>query len=143
MSRRKDPQKRAVYEWQWDWTDWNHKTIGWRETKRLIRAACRVFDVPPPTIFKISKDYSYAKGGRIGITKDHQNVGVALHEAAHHIVQVIAGKQPDGSHGRLFVGVWLALLVHFQAAPRVAIESSLRDRGIRWTRVKKKASRSR
>lgn len=140
---RKDPQKRAVYKWQWKWTDWNHKTISWKQTKRLILAACAVFDVPPPIIHKFRADYSYAKNGHIWIDKEHQNVGVALHEAAHHIVQVTSGRQPDGAHGRLFVGVWLALLVHFGAAPRDALESSLRSRGIHWTRVKKKASHKR
>lgn len=134
---RKDPQRKAVYKWQWQWTDWNRRTLSWRKTRRLILAACKVFDVPPPSIFKVKGTYSYAKGGRIGLIKDHWNVGVALHEAAHHIVQVIRGRQPDGAHGRLFAGVWITLLVHFNAAPRRAIESSLRSHGVRWTKIKK------
>lgn len=135
---RKDPQKRAVYKWQWQFQDWNRKTLSWRQTKRLIRAACKVFAVPAPALHKFRGDYSYVNHGQIWIDKDHQNVGVALHEAAHHIVSVIAGKQEDGHHGRAFVGVWLTLLVHFGAAPRDALEYSLRRRGIKWTKVKKK-----
>lgn len=135
---RKDPQKRAVYKWGWAWTDWNRRTLTWRRTKRLIRAACKTTGVPPPVIKKVRGSYSYYKNGEIGITKGQRNIGVALHEAAHYITQSIYGKQPDGAHGKRFVGIWIALLVHFSAAPRSAIESSLRAYGVHWTHVKKK-----
>lgn len=132
---RKDPQKRRVYEWQYEWTDWNRRTLSWRKTRQLVKAACKVFDVPPPTIRKMHGDYSYAEGVHIGIIKEHQNVGVALHEAAHYITRILAGK--GNVHGPVFMGVWLTLLIHFKVAPRDALEASLRKRKIKWRKVKK------
>jgi hypothetical protein len=130
-------QRSRIYKWESEWSDWNRQTLSLKKCRKLIHAACKLFDLKMlPVVKRSEEQFSYhRKAGEIGLLKQHQTPAVALHEAAHYIVF-----QTDGRHGHdeLFMGVYLVLLAHFRIAPRDALEHSLRKRKIKWIQVKKK-----
>lgn len=136
---RKDPQRKRVYEWQWEWRDWNKANISLERAIKVVEHSCKIWKVPPPNaVERMSrkKGYSsYNDGHRtIRLLPVHMNTAMALHEVAHHIKEVRFGTA-GGDHGPEWLGIFVDLLVDWNVAPREAIEASLTARGLKWSEV--------
>lgn len=140
-----DPQGARLYKWQWDWDSWGRPSLSLQECQEVCDAACKLWSVPlvPVANQSTKRDYSaYDDANRsIKLLRCHQNAPMALHEIAHHIVDVKYGTAFQ-DHGAAFVGVFADLLIVFKVAPKEAILGSLKARNIDFKlpkTVKKKA----
>jgi hypothetical protein len=137
-----DPQKQAVYAWEGAWKDWNETNQTIPELRRIIRKACRMYRVKPPTVTAHThKEWTtyFPDAARISFERSQRNTAIALHEAAHHILFTIckqeADEESDGNfedHGPEFLGVYLCLLAHFGVAPRTALVASAEAAGLKF-----------
>ncbi len=144
-----DPQKDAVYAWEGCWLDWNEGNQTLAECRRLIRKACRMYSVKPPTVVGHTHNMwttYYPDVARITFQRQQRNTAVALHEAAHHILFAVckqeADEESDGNfedHGPEFLGVYLFLLNHFKVAPLIALTASAKAAGLHFVPVSESA----
>lgn len=136
-----DPSRAKVYGWEDSWHDWNHNTVPLTECRTLVREACELYRVVPPSVgqhHQVSMSYSVPEEARISLQakgskpgRGGKNPSVALHEAAHHIAWHKHGDRIQ-DHGPTFLRIYLRLLVKFKIAPRVALEASARSHGLKW-----------
>lgn len=140
-----DPQSPRLYKWQWEWDSWSKQSLTLKECQEVCDVACKLWDVPkvPVSAQSNRKDYSaYDDSDRtIKLLSCHQNAPMALHEIAHHIVDIKYGTGFQ-DHGPVYVGVFADLLAVFKVAPKDAILASLKVRNIKFKlpkTVKKKA----
>lgn len=131
-----DPQAERIYEWTYQWSEWNRKVIPLTECKDYVYAACKLYDLDPPTVSAApcSQRYSahWEDKDQIQLTNSHQNPAIALHEVAHYIVHTLNPRAVG--HGPTFAGVYLFLLVEAGIAPAEAIYASARKAGIKWSK---------
>lgn len=142
-----DSQQRAVYAWEAQWHGWVNKSASQRAVRRAIRNAERLYRIPASPISFYTKaknkegtllpskfDYGHPRGG-VRLRPQHCNIAIGLHEAAHAVMVALMGWTPKGieDHGPQWLGVYLCLLADAGLAPRVALEASARDAGLRWT----------
>lgn len=140
-----DPQVNAIYRWETRWLDWNRRTTPIYVLRKLIRHACRLYGVKPPTVtwgpdrepYKPRKKpctYFDPNTNAILLRKRHLNMAVALHEAAHAIVWHRFGHQRI-DHGPTWLGIYLWLLSKNDTAPQCALEASALADGLEYTSI--------
>lgn len=131
-----DPQKDRLYKWQWEWHEWNRASATLKELQEAVDKACKLWGVRTVPVSRQPKklEYSvYNDGDRtIRLLPEHHNLAMALHEVAHHIVDVRYGTAYP-HHGKVFVGVFADLLIDFKLAPKEAVYASLKARKIKYT----------
>lgn len=129
-----DKQTRLVYGWEDKWRcfafkEWN----GLYEPRKRIAWACRKYGVPTPVVrwaprntfpFYVPEDHA------IYISRHTNNPLMALHEAAHAIVDWLVGDSGE-HHSAEFVGVYVWLLERYQLAPGRAITVELDRMGVK------------
>lgn len=129
-SPRSDPQRERAYAWEGAFTDWAGAHATKAAMLRAMRKCCRLYRVPMPAVFFLSKN---RRGGKklpsyydpdrhaIYIRPRHRELNTAVHEAAHAIVDWILGPWGTQPHGREWVGVFMVLLDHMKIVPRLAL----------------------
>lgn len=141
---------KQVYAWEHRWWDFNHQGITLREARHWVRWACRRFSVKPPVVRmaeKLSRRHTtFYQEGAIHFQRRHLNVAVALHEAAHHIQDVILPKE-TAEHGPAWLGCYLLLLATCAHWPKTAIYESAKADGMTWlqphsTRPRRRSGRT-
>lgn len=128
-----DPQVKRLYNWQYEWLEWNRASITLKEAQKVVDKACALWRIPAPPVSKQPKKFTYSvynDGQRvIRLLPEHFNTAMALHEVTHHIVDVRYGTAYQ-HHGPEFVGVFADLLIEFKLAPKEAVLASLKARRI-------------
>jgi hypothetical protein len=141
-----DPQKDALYAWEDEWWGWNISVLTLSECRKVIRAACAVYQLPPPRVMQHkTRSISYSQGDVISLQaegprvvgghKGGKNFATCLHEAAHYIHGKLHPNDAE-DHSPEFMGVYLHLLVTAKIAPAEAIYGSARARGLKWKSAK-------
>lgn len=130
MSTKEDPQQQRAYDWEGDFTDWAPPRATKAEMLRVIRRCCRMYRVPAPAVFFLSKNRRNGKKltsvydpnkHAIYIRPRHMQKNTAIHEAAHAVIDWILGPYNE-SHGKEWVGVMMNLLSKFKIAPMRALK---------------------
>ena len=104
------------------------------DLRDVIHLACALYGVPFPGVRSHKgKEWSYSNGVSISFNKAQMNHAVALHEAAHHIVDW-CWDIADGveGHGREFQGVYQWLLKVCGIAPEAALAAAWEAQGLKW-----------
>lgn len=148
-----DSQRNAVYAWEDRWESWNRASASARRVRSAIRRAEKLYKIKPTKILTVVKDRTnHRTDGRSGrglrlaseydpvahsikLRPRHMNLAVALHEAAHAIHDELFGNinRPElESHGPMWLGIYLWLLVDAKIAPKFALLGSAQEAGIRW-----------
>ena|ERR1700675_2701892 len=139
-----DPHKNTVYVWEDSWPGWNKNHITFRECRKLVFLACDAYKVKRPTVaVHPQRTFSWSMPTRNLMSiqgGEHRgpgglNVATAMHEASHHIAWNLYGDRIQ-DHGRTFLGIYLDLLIRAKVAPRLALESTARAHGLKWSRTK-------
>ena len=128
-SPKTDPQRSRVYAWENQLTSWAGAHATASQMRSMVDRCCKLYRVPTPPVRFVTKD---KRNGRylhsqydpnthdIVIRPRHMDLGSAIHESAHAIVDYILG--PWGiAHGKEFLGVYLALLTKFKILPKSAL----------------------
>jgi hypothetical protein len=124
-----------VYAWEGEWSDWNSEALTLHETREVVRWACRKYGVEVARVKQHhTRAYTFSQDGVISFRHDHKNTAIALHEAAHHIADVIWGDSIE-DHAPEWLGVYLWLLEGARVAPRVALHASARAKRLRWVQT--------
>jgi hypothetical protein len=133
-------QRENIYRFEDDFPGWSRNQLTLAECRTLIRSACAAYGVPAARVrqhHQRSMSWCIPATGLISLqargpqNRGGKNAATALHEAAHHIVYALYGNRVD-DHGPTFAGVYLALLVKANVAPRAALEAQMRYRGVKW-----------
>lgn len=131
-----DWQQDEVYTWEWKFRHWGMRMQkGVREARVWIKWACRRYAVEPPTVRVVSKLKGTAQAiydsgeHQITLKRAHLNCTTELHEAAHAIAFKLTGKL---NHGKVWLGIYIDLLVAAKVAPRIALEASAEEDGLRY-----------
>lgn len=149
MTKRLDPQTKAVYAWEEEWRPWNWKDFDTLYyPRRIIQKACSYYRVPTP-IVQWGPPHTYPEydpnGHIIRVRATTNNASQALHEAAHAIHDWLLGT--DGlPHSPEFMGIYLWSIVKYRLAPLRAVLASLEGTGIQYihpNRMSPKAVRAR
>jgi len=131
---RPDPWGPAVYGFEDDWPEANRDTSTIGECRALVALACAAFGLkaPPVKFDKRAKEsYCYEDGSGIYLIPTQRNKFVALHEAAHYIVDRYFGRFTE-DHGFEFQGVYFFLLENADVAPARALSVAATARGLLW-----------
>jgi hypothetical protein len=131
---RPDPWQKAVYGFEDDWPEACADSLTVGQCRDLIRLACEAYGMkaPPVKLDKAAKlSYCYADGSGIFLIKTQLNKFVALHEVSHFIVDRLYGSDTE-DHGFEFQGVYFFLVARAEIAPLVALQASVKDRGMIW-----------
>lgn len=132
-------QRTKIYEWEGAWLEWNLNSITLAQCRAIVRSACRVFGVRPPTVVQHKKaSYSYYDPNKHQISiqavgargRGGKNRAVCLHEAAHAIVHAKKPRVLD--HGAYFASVYVLLLTKAKIAPLSALAASAAEFGIKF-----------
>ena len=132
-----DPSRKAVYDWEDSWPDWETRSLSLRQCRSLVALACKAYgvDMVPVRAHKRGMAYSVTytppHGSHISFVPKHQNKPIALHEAAHHIASRLYGALIQ-DHGPEWQGVYFFLLARADIAPRVALQASVAPFGLQW-----------
>lgn len=137
-----DTQQARVYAWETTFRSFNEHNTPRRRLRRLIRAAERRYRIPPSKITFTNRVHRSKKHAKIAseydpethsITLGHNdhNYAIALHEAAHAIVDTLLGYDLE-PHGPQWLGVYLELLEWAKVAPREALHASAKAYGLDW-----------
>lgn len=150
-----DPQQELVYEWESDFRDFNRRTLTLDECRKFVHTACARYGAPPPKVRahrkggitfyqadkvpRKAKDilavHQVVKGSAVvSFRADGRNPAVALHEAAHAILNYWLPLGGVEDHGKEFLGVYFWLLLRAEIMPAPALEASARAAGLSWTR---------
>jgi hypothetical protein len=136
----KDPQKQRLYDWEDSWWGWNRNLCSLQKCRAVIRFACHLYGVSPPTVKQHnvrSISWSIPQARQISLRgvgpsgKGGLNLPTALHEATHQIVWDYYGDAVE-DHGVEFVGVYVWLLNEAGIAPQRALVASLEHVDMRW-----------
>lgn len=131
-----DPQGLAVYTWEEGFADWNRQTLSIRQVRDYIVVACRTYGLDSPPV-KLHAGralaYSWSDGSGISFPRWLCNPAIALHEASHFIADKLFPQAQ--THGRLWLGVYMGLLVKARVAPYAALRASAREYGLRWRQI--------
>jgi hypothetical protein len=131
--------RNKIYSFEDGWLEWSQNSLTLQECRIIIRKACRLFGVPPPTVVQHKKrGYSFYHPDHHQISLEAQepnnrggkNRATCLHEAAHAIVWRKKPKALD--HGAYFASVYINLLARARVAPLSALEAAAHEQGIRF-----------
>lgn len=137
---RPDPWGPAIYGFEDDWPEAGADRCTIQQCASLIALGCAAFGLQAPPVRtdrKSTTSYCYADGSGIYLIPTQRNKFVALHEAAHFIVDKLYGSETE-DHGFEFQGVYFFLLSVADIAPTVALEASAKARGLLWRIVSPK-----
>ena len=132
-----DRQKDALYAWESTFRSFDERTLTREETREVIRCCCRRYGLKPPRVRFMPEhksEMSFLLGKVITMNYYHCNHAVACHEAAHYILASLDHDEEAEDHGPEFVCLYLDLLIEERVAPRSALEASLEQAGIEWTK---------
>ena len=127
---KEDPQQYRVYAWENALTNWAGAHATSAQMRRAVERCCRIYRVPVPQLSFATKDRrdgkllhsAYDPGKHTIVFRPrHMDVGSAIHEATHSIVDWIMGPWGSKAHGREFVGVYIWLLAKLKVLPRPAM----------------------
>lgn len=81
VRKKHDPQKDAVYKWQWKWFHWNHNELSKDEVRNWVKWAYkkRFSYRHMPTI-------KYLKGGKASYFDEERNVLAFLYDHRNHAI---------------------------------------------------------
>ena len=101
----------------------------------VVNKCCALYGVEPcPVVFKTARHqrcaYYYPEGGYISLPAHMMRVDIAVHEAAHHIVNHLWPRSID--HGPVFVRVCMCLMHRLYGLEMIWLRSSARASGVRW-----------
>lgn len=138
-----DSQRDRVYAWETDWADWNRETLTLAKCRGYVAVACKLFGLDLPSVRQHkTKASSYscttATAAVISFNLQHKNPAIALHEVAHYIHSRTA-ERPGQDHGPTWLGIYMALLILTQVAPKEALFATARKHKLRWVWPKEKA----
>lgn len=131
---RPDPWGKAVYGFEDDWPEANVDSLTIRQCEVVIKLACEAYGLESPKVGydrKAKLSYCYADGSGIHFATTQRNKFIALHEAAHFIVDKLRGQDIE-DHGLDWQGVYFHLLKHAEIAPLCALKASAKERGLHW-----------
>lgn len=132
-----DPHAKKVYDWEDSWPDWEKESLTLPQVREIIHLACEAYGLAPPAVRQHKKGWAYSltatppDGSFISFVPKHKNKAIAVHEAAHYIVDMIYGNRTQ-SHGWTFQGVYFFLLSKLAIAPEIALRASMRPFGLKW-----------
>ena len=132
-----DRQKDAFYAWEETFRCFNEHILTREETSKAILRCCKHYSVEQPSIYFLSRyelEWSSCHGTEIHLNYYHCNYAAACHEAAHYILRSLDHDDEAEDHGPEFVCLYIDLLVREKVAPRSALEASLEQAGIEWTK---------
>ena len=134
----RDAQRKRVYAWEHEFSDWNRSGYSLKECRAVVKWACDKYGLPTPRVTQHdNKSFSYCIVGEkpvISFGIDQKNAAVALHEAAHYICDRIFGAGLE-DHCPQWMGIYLWLLEGYRIAPRTALHASAKARKIRWVQT--------
>lgn len=134
---RPDPWQKAVYRFEDSWPEACADSLTIGQCRNLIRLACQAYRLkaPPVKLDKAAKlSYCYADGSGICLIPTQRNKFVALHEVSHFIADRLHGQDTE-DHGFEFQGIYFFLLSRAEIAPLVALQASVKDRGLIWREI--------
>ncbi len=122
-----DPQRHKVYTMEKSIVGWCVNTSTSRESMLdVIKHACKYYKVPAPRlklVKQVGQPFGWCIEGAIELNRawHGNNMGVMLHELAHHIIDETA---PDAeTHGPTFMEVYAYLLDKYKMLPRVCLDA--------------------
>jgi hypothetical protein len=134
-----DRQQKRAYAWEGTFRSFCERTTTRREVRRIIKAACRLYRIPPPVV----QFRSMAGGAKMRLSSDYDpsvhtitmgftdcNHAIACHETAHAITDELYENVED--HGPEWLGIYLYLLEWCGVAPRTALRTSAKAAGLKW-----------
>jgi hypothetical protein len=130
--RTHDWQVDEVYSWEWKFRHWWIPHLSLKGCRNWIDWACARYDIEPPKVKKLNEGThagDYHVSHVIRINPNHYSLTTSLHEAAHAIAFKL---DEDLSHDKLWMGIYIDLLVSARVAPRIALEASAEDEGLRF-----------
>lgn len=148
-----DPQRELVYEWESDFKSFNIPTIPLAACRALVIKACRKYEAPAPVVRghrrgglsfyqadKAPRSYpnilavhEVIKGtATISFRADGRNHAIALHEAAHAVLNYWLPLGGYEDHGREFLGIYFWLLEFYDILPEAALDASAKAAGLQW-----------
>ena len=139
----RDFQRSRVYQWGALFTlPCLHQLSRLRSERscvKIIERACSLYGVPScPVVFKTPRHqkcaYYYPDGGYISLPPHMMRADIAVHEAAHHIVNHLWPRSTD--HGPVFVRVYMCLMHRLYGLEMSWLRASARASGVRWAGVK-------
>lgn len=135
MPRKHDPQKDAVYAWQWKWYDWNHGELSKDGVRQWVKWAYKKkfrFTKMPRIKFPKTGKCSYHDGEKalLAFVYEHRNVPMVLHETAHAICFILYGATVE-DHGPEFMGIFLYLLEKTGHYPLGTVYDSAKKAGLK------------
>lgn len=134
-----DSQQIWVYYWEEMWKWWNVQRLSKKECAKLLKWACRLYNVPAPSL-KLHRplpgkrwatafdpsDYS------ITLSPQHMNEAVCLHEVAHAIHSLLTGDEAHEAHGPEWLALYIYLLDRLGLAPRIALFATAKVWRLKW-----------
>lgn len=131
-------QAQKVYDWEAEWYHWNtqqFQTI--YGPRRWVHYALDLYGVPRTVVrHRSGRESSFFRphDWSINILVKHRNVAAALHEAAHAIHAYYYGNVEE-HHDERWLGIYVWLLNHTQMYPKGVIDTSLKNAGIKYSRM--------
>ena len=124
VKRVRDSQRSKVYQWEKnnvpnlydiEFTLHDCKQLAYKAIWWWLRVPTGYVGTFMP-IIKDGRGTRKAKGGRkqISLPPWSRTYGVVLHETAHCIIRRMGQHQEDGSHGPVFMRIYIELLTHFR-----------------------------
>ena len=139
-----DPWQTAVYRFEEDWPSFNRQSLTLQQCRTTIKAACLAYGLTPPPVRQHRgramtrlecDDETPPSEWYISFRPDHKNTAIALHEAAHYIVDCIHGARGTQDHGPTWQGVYFFLLARADIEPLDALKADARKHGLRWHEI--------
>src|ERR1700683_2463886 len=129
-----DPLRNRVYDWE-KWSMVGKCSLYTMPlVRRWVRLACKHYKVAPPTVVAIGHNRTmsfYSTGHkRISFIPDHRNPVVVLHEAAHHISDVLFGHE-QADHCKEWFSIYMWLLIRVGVYKKEFLRASLKPYRLR------------
>jgi hypothetical protein len=130
-----DPLCSKVYAWEEGCSLAGSSICTMSLARVLVRRACRYYKVRIPTVLpagaKCRTSFYLPQHQRIYIIPDHRNPVVVLHEAAHHITDVLFGHESTPDHSKEWFSIFMWLLLKLEIFKQPFLAGSLRPYGLR------------
>ncbi len=139
-SPKNDPQVQSAYSWENSFTHQSRKLTE-NQMYSVIARVLKLYQVPMVQLRCIKRDKRNGKvlsseydanDHLIRIVPRHMTIDVALHEAAHTVIDWILGwnVEPHGAH---WLSVYMTLLDRFKVMPLTGSTAMAKERGLKWT----------
>ena len=129
-----DPLRNRVYDWEDGCVLANGHIFTVALARKWVRQACRHYKVKPATVVPIGHNRTLSfystKHKRIAFIPTHRNPVVVLHEAAHHISDVLFGHE-QADHCKEWFSIYMWLLLKFGVYKKGFLRGSLKPYRLR------------